>query len=417
MKTVFAEIITIGDEILFGQITDTNSQWISQQLDQFGIRVIRKSSVGDSKDQILKIFKESESRADIILITGGLGPTSDDITKKTMADYFQADLKLNETALKDVTEFFNKRGKELTDINKQQAYLPDNCVCIRNLCGTAPGMWFEKNEKVFVSMPGVPFEMKAMMTETILPRLKQKFQTPVIFHKIIHTVGIGESYLSEKINEWENKLPSHIKLAYLPSLGEVKLRLTGTGATEAVLKEEVESQTIELKKYIEDYIYGYDSHTLPKVIGQHLLEKNLTISAAESCTGGYISHLITSVPGSSNYYRGSILAYDNEVKKKLLGVKESTLAQQGAVSEQTVLEMAEGVRKSLGTDIGISSSGIAGPGGGTPEKPVGTIWIAYSDNKGAFAKKLMLGNDRDINIKYTAIGVLNLLRQTLLKNS
>lgn len=417
MKKVLAEIITIGDEILFGQITDTNSQWISQQLDAAGIRVIRKSSVGDTREEILKILKESEERADIILITGGLGPTNDDITKKTLSDYFNSPLKMNEEALQDVTAFFHKRGRELTDINKQQALLPESSICIRNFWGTAPGIWMERNGKVFVSMPGVPYEMKSLMKENILERLKRKFETPVIFHKIIRCVGIGESFLADKIKDWESNLPEHIKLAYLPSFSEVKLRLTATGDDINKIKQEVEIQTNLVKPLISEFIVGYDDETLSKVIGTILQESNLTLSIAESCTGGYISHLITTVPGSSAYYKGSILAYDNEIKRTLLDVKESTLKSHGAVSEQTVLEMAENVRKKLNTSIGISSSGIAGPGGGTEEKPVGTIWIAYADGKQSVAKKLTLGNDRGINIQFTSIAVLNLLRQTLLKNS
>jgi nicotinamide-nucleotide amidase len=417
MKNILAEIITIGDEILYGQITDTNSQWISEQLSLTGIKTIRKSSVGDEKQEILSILKESESRADIIIITGGLGPTNDDITKKTMSEYFDSKLILNSEALIDVTDFFTKRGRQLTEINKLQAYLPENCNYIKNRCGTAPGMWFEKNGKVFISMPGVPFEMKAMMQEIILLKLKTKFNPPVIYHKIIRTIGIGESFLAEKIAQWENNLPSHIKLAYLPSFSEVKLRLTCIGENLEDLKNEAEKETRTLNTLIHEYIYGYDETSLPKVIGEMLETKSLILSAAESCTGGLFSHMITSIPGSSNYFQGSVIAYNNDVKQSVLGVRKDTLAEFGAVSEQTVKEMAEGARKHLRTDIAVSTSGIAGPGGGTNEKPVGTIWIAYSDKNTTIAKKLMLGNDRDINIKLTCMALLNLIRQTLLEKS
>lgn len=416
-KTIQAEIITIGDEILYGQITDTNSQWISEQLTQAGIKTIRKSSVGDDESEILKIAGEAEQRADIVLITGGLGPTNDDITKKTLCKYFNSYLELHPGALKDVTEFFQKRGRELTDINKQQAFLPKACKYIRNQWGTAPSMWFEKDNKVFVSMPGVPHEMKSLMKAEILPALKERFKPPFIYHKIIKTCGIGESYLAEKISDWESDLPEGMGLAYLPSLGEVKLRLTSTGSDEKKLIQRTGEEVKKLQSLIPDFIYGYDEETLPEVIGRLLKSKSLTLATAESCTGGYTGHLITSVAGSSAYYLGGVIAYDNSVKKNVLGVKEQTLQQFGAVSEETVKEMAEGVRRALKADIGISISGIAGPGGGTPEKPVGTIWIGYADGRKTTAKKLMFGNDRGVNIRLTGASVLNYLRQSLDQNS
>lgn len=417
MKNILAEIITIGDEILYGQITDTNSQWISEQLSLTGIKTIRKSSVGDSKEEILSILSEAENRADIIFITGGLGPTNDDITKKTLAEYFDSKLILYSEALEEVTSFFKKRGRELTEINKLQAYLPEHCTYIKNGCGTAPGMWLEKNGKVFISMPGVPFEMKAMMEEIILPQIKIKFKLPIIYHKMIRTIGIGESYLAEQIADWENKLPAHIRLAYLPSFSEVKLRLTCFGEDIHVLKKEAEDITEALTLLIPEYIYAYGETSLPQVIGEILQKKNLKLAAAESCTGGYLSHLFTSIAGSSKYFQGSIIAYDNIVKQNILGVNKDTLSTFGAVSEETVKEMAEGARKILGTDIAVSTSGIAGPTGGTDEKPVGTIWIGYSDKNTTIAKKLILGNSREINIKMTSLAVLNLIRQTLLKKS
>jgi nicotinamide-nucleotide amidase len=417
MKNIFAEIITIGDEILYGQITDTNSQWISENLDKNGIRTIRKSSVGDNESEIINILKEAEQRADIILITGGLGPTNDDITKNTLAKYFNCNLKLDEQGLKDVISFFKTRDKELTELNRQQAFLPEACSCISNKLGTAPGMWFNKNNKVIISMPGVPFEMKAMMKEFIIPKLKEKFNPPFLYHKLIRTVGIGESFLSEKIKVWENNLPTHIRLAYLPALGEVKLRLTGSGTDIQKIKLDVESCTQTLTKIIPDYIYGYDNDTLPKIIGDILKQKNLTIATAESCTGGCISYLLTTIPGSSEYYWGSVVAYHNDIKKEALNVKSDTLKKFGAVSEETAKEMAKGIRKKFKTNIGISSTGVAGPSGGTEEKPVGTVWIAYSDEEEVITKKLMLGGDRDLNVKQTAIAALDLIRQRLVKKS
>ena len=274
-------------------------------------------------------------------------------------------------------------------------------------------MWFEKNGKVFISMPGVPFEMKAMMKEEVLPKIKAKFIRPVIYHKRVKIVGIGESYLAEKIAPWENNLPANIKLAYLPHIGVITLRLTATGTDEEKIKLEVEQEVMKLKKIVPEYIFGFDDDVLEKVVGEILLKKQLSISTAESCTGGYLAYLFTTIPGSSEYYWGSVVAYQNLVKTDILGVREDTIKKHGAVSEETVKEMAEGVRKKYGTDIGISSSGIAGPTGGTEDKPVGTIWIGYSDKNQTFAKKLMLGNDRDINVKLSCIAIFNMVRQTL----
>jgi len=412
MKITHADIITIGDEILYGQITDTNSQWISAELDHIGIKIARKTSVGDNETDILQLITEAESRSDLILITGGLGPTSDDLTKPCLAKYFNSHLIINEEVLNDLKGFFEKRGRELTETNKQQAYVPNSCKVIRNNYGTAPGMWFERNGKVFISMPGVPFEMKAMMTDTILPRLKEFFSTPFIYHRVVKTIGIGESFIADKIKDWEKNLPTSIKLAYLPSLGEVKLRLTALG-DESEVKPLVEAEAVKLNELIFEYVYTNQDESIEKVIGNLLKENNLTIAFAESCTGGYLSSLITSVPGSSAYFAGSVVAYQNEIKEKLLGVKPETLKEFGAVSEQTVKEMAEGVRLNLNAAIGVSTSGIAGPGGGTGEKPIGTIWIAYSDKQKTIARKLTLGKLRDVNIKQTATAALNLIRQSL----
>ena len=405
-----AEIITIGDEILYGQITDTNTQWISAELDKIGIRTIRKSSVGDSEEAILGIFEESTKRADLVIITGGLGPTKDDITKKTFCKYFNTELITHPQALADVTEFFKKRGRELSSINISQGELPANATFIPNTMGTAPGMWFEQNRVVYISMPGVPFEMKGMMTLTLLPKLQAHFKTPVIFHKVIRTVGIGESYLAEMIEIWEDALPENIKLAYLPSMGSVKLRLTGFGEDLHIIEGQVEVQFQKVLPLIQEYVYGFGKDELEEVVGKILMERQETVSVAESCTGGYLSHQFTKVSGSSAYFMGGIISYDNAVKINQLGVKPETLNTYGAVSEQTVIEMAENVRKLMKTTYGLATSGIAGPNGGTPEKPVGTIWIAISNENGVITKQLMLGGFREQNIHLTAINILNLLR-------
>ena len=331
-----------------------------------------------------------------------------------MCSYFGSELELNVEALEEVSSFFSKRGRELSELNKQQAFLPKGSIYIPNKSGTAPGMWFEKNGKIFMSMPGVPFEMKEIMTLQVLPRLIEKFKTPVIHHKVIRTVGIGESYLSEKIKDWEASLPNHIKLAYLPSYSEVKLRLTASGNEKSVLIQEVENQIETLKSLVAEFIYGYDGDTLEKTIGDFLIKTKKTISVAESCTGGYVSYLLTSIPGSSAYLKGSVVAYHNDIKHSALNVKNETLNIHGAVSEETVKEMAEGIRRNFGTNIGIAITGIAGPGGGSIEKPVGTVWIAYSDERVLLAKKLIFGNLREINVKLSATAILNLLRQQLI---
>lgn len=412
-KTILAELLTIGDELLYGQIVDTNAQWMSVELSQAGIKVIRKTTVGDQEDEILTALAEAEKRADIVLITGGLGPTNDDLTKPCLAKYFDCPLKINEEALAEVTAFFKQRGRELTEVNRQQAALPTCCEKITNSVGTAPGMWFHRQSKVFMSMPGVPHEMKRMMTDFVIPRLKQTFETPVIHHKVIRTVGIGESFLAEKIAGWENALPPHIKLAYLPSLGEVKLRLTAIGNSAESLQAETDALTEKLKALAGPYIYGYGEEPLEVAIGKLLLEKNLTLAIAESCTGGYLSHLVTSVPGSSAYFLGSMIPYAYEIKMRQLGVRPETLEQHGAVSEPTIREMASLVRAKFNTHIGVATSGIAGPGGATAEKPVGTVWIAYSDKYQTVTRKLQLSTDRLLNIKMASVAVLNLIRQSL----
>lgn len=415
MNEVRAELLTIGDEILYGQILNTNSQWMGDVLSNAGIRVVRNTTVGDVEEDILAAFAEAGQRADIVLITGGLGPTNDDLTKPCLAKYFGCDMQINEEALAEITAFFASRGRELTEINRMQASLPTCCEKVTNRMGTAPGMWFHQKGKVFVSMPGVPHEMKAMMTEIVLPRLLAVFQTPVIHHTIIRTVGIGESFLADRIKSWEHALPSHIRLAYLPGYGEVKLRLTAFGTSIDTLRSEATALTEDIKALVGEFIYTIGDDPLEVVVGNILGKRNLTLSVAESCTGGYLAHLITSVPGSSAYFSGGVIAYANDVKTRDLGVRSDTLAQHGAVSESTVREMAEQVRKKYNTNIGVATSGVAGPSGGTPDKPVGTVWIAYADEQQTIARMLKLSKDRSINIKVASVNVLNLIRTTLQK--
>lgn len=411
MKLIKAEILAIGDELLYGQTMDTNSHFISGELDKIGIKVVRRTTVGDVEGEILQAFAEAEARADVVIITGGLGPTKDDLTKPCLAKYFNCGIRIHPEALLEVTEFFRQRGRELTELNRQQAALPECCEKITNPFGTAPGMWFDQRDKIFVSMPGVPYEMRHMVDEQVIPRLKKKFKMPVIVHQMIRTAGIGESFLAEKIAPWEESLPPHIRLAYLPGEGGVKLRLTAIGDDRVAIGKELESLREAIVPLAGQFIFGWTEDPLEVVVGSHLTELKLTLSVAESCTGGYLSHLITSVPGSSAYFLGSVVAYASSVKTMELGVRPETLQQYGAVSEQTIREMAAGVRERFGTDIGVATSGVAGPGGGTPEKPVGTVWIAYADQQEVIAKKLQLSQDRIVNIKLTATAVLNLIRQ------
>ncbi len=413
---VRAEIITIGDEILYGQILDTNTQWISLELDKLGIKTVRKSSVGDQKDEIVQILHEAQKRADVVFITGGLGPTKDDLTKKILADFFDCTLAYHTDALQDVTEFFAKRGRELSDLNRDQALLPTKCTFIPNKQGTAPAMWFNELDTIWVSMPGVPFEMKAIMETEVLPRLVNHFKLPVIVHQLVKTVGIGESYLSDLIQDWELQLPAHIKLAYLPSLGIVKLRLTGFGDSAENLHQQISAEYAKVMPLIKSYVFGYEKDELADVVGKLLVSKHATLSLAESCTGGYLASQFTQQAGCSAYFLGGVLAYANDVKMNQLGVSAQILNDEGAVSEACIRAMATGVRELNGSEYALATSGIAGPDGGTSEKPVGTIWIALAHPTGVITRKLTLGGTRIQNIHLTSLTAINLLRRFLLND-
>lgn len=405
-----AEIITIGDEILYGQTLDTNSHWMSGALDDINIKVHQKTTIGDTEEHILSALEEAESRADVILITGGLGPTNDDLTKPVLAKYFGVELIRNEEALQEIKDLFFRAGREMSVMNERQADLPANCQKITNRVGTAPGMWFDVRGKIFISMPGVPYEMKDMMERNLLPMLREKFTKEVIHHRIVKTVGVPESTLAEQIKDWEANLPSHQKLAYLPTFGQVKLRLTSTGTDLDTLKKESQEQIDRVLPLIKKHVFGYDTDELEQVLGDKLKDQNATISVAESCTGGQIAAAFTSVPGSSAYFKGGVVAYDNQVKIDQLKVNASSIETHGAVSEEVVKQMAENVKTLLKTDVGLATSGIAGPGGGTPEKPVGTIWLAYADKDKTIARKVQFTKNREMNVKFGVMSALNLFR-------
>ncbi len=413
MKKILAEIISIGDELLNGQTINTNASWIAFELDAIGIRTNRITTVSDTKEAISTSLKNATKRADLIVITGGLGPTKDDITKKTISDFFGSPLVRNKEHLEALTRFFFSKGRPMNDLNKAQADIPLCATRIPNDNGTAPGMWIEHDDTIYISMAGVPREMKHMMMTYLLPKIATHFNTPIIKHYFAHVIGIGESDLSILIEDWENNLPTNIKLAYLPSLGWIKLRLTVVGDNITEIDESIEAEMQKLRVLIPTYLFSEKRETIEETVGRLLKERNLTIGTAESCTGGYIAHQITRIPGSSSYFKGSIISYSNEVKQNELGVTSSILEKYGAVSEQTVQQMAEGLRKKLNVDIAIACSGIAGPEGGTTEKPVGTVWIAYADNTQTITKLLRLSTDRSTNIELTSLAALNLVRKTL----
>lgn len=413
-------LLTIGDEILIGQITDTNSAWMSRELNLRGIAVTGKSSVGDTRQAIVDGIEHAARLAPVVIMTGGLGPTKDDITKKTLAEMFDSALSFHQETYDRIAGYFQKIGRTVPPAMVAQATLPEKALILPNKVGTAPGMWFERGDTVFVSLPGVPFEMEYLMTHEVMPRLQQRFQPRPIVHRTLLTAGEGESNIAKRIESLEDSLPPHLKLAYLPALGQVRLRLTGIWPGEIVpdaaqqLSAELDAQKARLEALIPDLVYGYEEESLEKVIGQLLLQQGKKFGTAESCTGGYIAHLMTTIPGASDYFPGSVVSYSNDLKIKLMGVHPDTLAQYGAVSEQTVCEMAQGALKTLGVDVALAVSGIAGPSGGTPDKPVGTVWMAVADKNRTLTQKHLFGRDRVKNIQLSGTYALNFVRKFLL---
>ena len=409
---MFAELITIGDELLIGQVVDTNSAWMGRELNNIGIEVLRIVSVRDREEEILEAIDNAMKRVNIVLVTGGLGPTKDDITKQTLCKYFNTELIFSEEVFENVKRVL--AGKiPMNKLNKGQAMVPKNCTVINNPVGSASVSWFERDGKVLVSMPGVPQEMTTVMDESVLPKLHERFQTDVIMHQTFLVQHYPESVLAEKLEAWEVALPDCIKLAYLPKLGIIRMRLTGRGHDRKEVETLLNREKAKLETILGEDIFSEEDTPLEVIIGELLKKRKLTVSTAESCTGGSIAERLTSIAGSSEYFKGSIVAYSNEVKKDLLYVSSETLEKYGAVSEETVIEMVKGAMKALKTDCAVATSGIAGPGGGTPEKPVGTVWIAAGYKNEIRTYKQETNRGRAMNIERAGNNALLMLRDLL----
>ncbi len=405
-------IVTIGDELLIGQVIDTNSAWMAQALNKAGFAVKRRVAVGDSWDDIWKVLDEERACSSVILITGGLGPTADDITKPLLCEYFGGKLVQDIAALKNVEYLFAQIfNRPVTERNVRQADVPDVCTVLQNKGGTAPGMQFEKDGKIFISLPGVPHEMQGLMQDEVIPLLQKRFSPGIIAHRTLLTFGIGESMLADLIEDFENALPKDIKLAYLPNHGMVRLRLTARGTDEAYIQQSLDENFTQLKTAVEAFLVTDKDEPMEAAVRSLLIAQQKTLSTAESCTGGYIAHLLTAMPGASAIFEGSIVSYSNQMKQNLLGVKAETLEKEGAVSEASVNEMLQGLLRATNTNYGIAVSGIMGPDGGNAEKPVGTVWIAVGDKTNQVRKRFHFRFNRQRNIELTAVNALNMLRQ------
>ena len=409
---MFAEIITIGDELLIGQVVDTNSAWMGRELNKIGIEVVRIVSVRDRADEIMNAVDEAMKRVNIVLVTGGLGPTKDDITKITLCNYFHTELVFDPDVFENVKRVLSAKIP-MNKLNQSQAMVPKDCVVINNRVGSASVSWFERDGKVLVSMPGVPQEMTTVMSEEILPRLQVKFSTDRIVHRTFWVKNYPESVLAEKLEPWECNLPDCLKLAYLPKLGIIRLRITGRGKDEKVIVDAIDGEVVKLKEILGDDIYSEGDTSLEVLVGEWLKQNNLFVSTAESCTGGSIAARLTAIPGSSDYFKGSVVAYSNEVKMNLLNVSQFTLDQHGAVSESTVVEMVKGAMDTMKTDCAVATSGIAGPGGGTKDKPVGTVWIAAAYKNKIRTMKQEANRGREMNIERAGNNALLLLLELL----
>ena len=408
------EIITIGDEILIGQIVDTNSAWMAVELNKAGFQLAQITSVHDEADHIKKALDEALLRADVVLMTGGLGPTKDDITKQTLCEYFGTKLVFNPEVLENIQQIYHTRQSVMNELTKSQAMVPEKCTVIQNRAGSAPITWFEKEGKVIVSMPGVPLEMKKVMSEEIIPRLQKHFKTPAIIHKTVQVYGIPESQLALRLTEWENSLPEYLHLAYLPNFGIVKLRISGAGQDKYKLEEAINQQVETLKSILGESIFAYKDKPVEKIIYEKLKSSGLTVSTAESCTGGNIAHRLTLIPGISDCFKGTVVAYHNELKINMLGVSAQDIEQYGAVSSQVATQMAEGARKVMQTDLAVATTGIAGPTGGTYEKPVGTIWISVSSPERTITRRFNFGQfARENFIERSTMAALMMLNEMI----
>lgn len=410
-----AKIISIGDELLLGQVVNTNASWLGEQLNVNGFKIMSVLTVGDEEKDIIDALVAC-SDADIVIMTGGLGPTTDDITKPTLCKFFDTEMELNEDALRNVRQIFNLRNYPMSERNMQQAYIPKACTYIPNPYGTAPCMWFEKNKIVYISMPGVPFEMKSVFKTEILPMLKKHFKPTHYGCRIIMTTGVGESFLADKIKDWEDALPDFMSLAYLSQYGMVCLRLDARHHDEKFLQENLDNQIEKLKLIIAKHIFSYADEPISKVIIDILKSRKQTLSSAESCTGGTIAKMITSIPGCSAIYKGTVVSYSTEVKENVLGISQETIDKYTVVSREVVEQMAIGVRKLLNTNFAIATTGIAGPDGGTEKNPVGTVWIAVATPKGVLSKHYNFGKNRNNNIQRASITAFEMLRQWLMNN-
>ena len=412
-----ASILTIGTELLIGQVIDTNSAWLGKKLNELGIEVVERRSIADNPDLIKTSIDALSNLSSIIFTTGGLGPTKDDITKATLAELTGQEMVFHEETYNLIKAYFDKRGFEMKAAHKEQCKMPSDTILLSNNMGTAPGMWMKYKESIIVSMPGVPSEMKYIFNNDLRDKLIEEGVANEIFHRTIHTAGIGETIIADTISDIESNLPKGISLAYLPGIAQVRVRISGNSALIPNIKDKVMEYANEIESRIEKYVYGYDGETLPIALMKILKERGEKLTLAESCTGGYTSHLLVSTSGISEVYDGSITAYSYDLKKKLLGVKKETLETYGAVSEEVVREMVLGAIKATGSNHAIAISGIAGPGGGTPDKPVGTVWIACGNAEKMKLKKLQLTKNREMNIKYSAAISLNILRRLLLDNN
>lgn len=405
-----ADIITIGDEILIGQIIDTNSAWIAARLGEIGVSIRRKYSIGDRREEIIDAVEESMTKAEITIITGGLGPTKDDITKRVLAEIFHSPMVCHTETYERVERMMAARGIAFNDLNKGQAMVPECCTVLANHKGTAPGMWFERDGRVVVSLPGVPFEMEALMTESVLPRIKEHFALASVVHRTAITYGLAESMMAERIASWEEALPPHLHLAYLPSPSQLRLRLSAYDVDKTQAEREIGEQFEKLMPLLGNLFVGWGDTTVQSAVAEMLVQRGETLASAESCTGGVIASKFTAMSGASEYFWGGVVSYDNSVKERVLGVSRHNLDTYGAVSEQVARQMAEGVRRLCGTTYGVATTGIAGPTGGTPEKPVGSVWVAVATPTHTIAQLFQHGKVRAVNIERAATAAINMLR-------